>query len=215
MAITTLDPTQEASDFAARQERRKKAAELALQMGEEANKSASELESYKQQHLADMDKAGVAGRANIRASAAEGLAAAQAGGGAGGGSAYGALGQAGQTAGLQGAQFESGLAQQKSEFVTGMLDKAAQARQAGLGQQLEAQKFMAEQGSTTEDRQKRQAELDARVAKIIENNKGFFNDDEGTMYQQIMQLAATEDDSAMKTYLQTRANNIKNKTEDV
>lgn len=208
------DPTaQAATDWQDRQNRRKAAADLALKMGTDADQAASELDTYKKQHLADFEKAGIAGRAGIRGQAAEALANASAT--AGSGSGYGAMLQAGKQSGNDVAQFETGLTAQKNAFATDMMDKAQAARLAGTGQQLEAQKFIAEQGDTTSDRNTRQAELDTRIADIVKNNKGFFNDDEETMYQQIMQLANSEGDPAMKNYITQRATNIRYKKEDV
>jgi hypothetical protein len=209
------DTAQMTEDFATRQARKKAAADLAMQMGENAAKSATDFEAYKTKHLGDIEKAGIAGKQSIRAQAAEGLAAAQSAGGAGGGAAYGQSGDAGIKAGNAGAAYDLNLAGQKSAFETEMMDKAAAARLAGTGQQLEAQKFMADQGTLTEDRTTKTAQADAAIAGIIKNNKGFFNDDEATMYSQIMNLLATEDDPSVQEYIKMRANNIKNKIEDV
>lgn len=212
MAASWEDNTQAQQDYASAKSRRAEAAKLALQMGQSAQANAQALDKYSTEHMADFDKAGKVGAANIRSQAAESLANAQA---QGGNSGYGAMLQAGKQSGMDQANFQANLTGQKAQFQQGIMEQKAAAEQAGFGQQLEAQKFIASQGDETEDTANEQAQLDAKIAQIVKNNKGFFNDDEDTMAQQIMALTGTIKNPKLRDYVQQRAGAIKTGKEDV
>lgn len=193
---------------------RKKAAQKYMSLEGIGQKNVAALESKRGEMMGAFDQAETAGGNAIRRQAALGMAAGANQSGRFGRAGYGAGLQAGADSGFAQAQQGAAMAKMRSDADVGLTKEIGSmefgAAQAGA-QGLES---VAKMGTTAENQQKKQADYENQIAAIQKNNKGFFNDDEDTAYQQIMALLQFETDPAMRAYIQSRAAGIKSGSED-
>jgi len=199
------DPEGVARSEAARKELYRQQGIAAAQgMANQSLANATGLQTAGNDLLSGIDTATTAGKANIRAQGAEGLAAGAASGGNTGNAYAGAL-QAGLNSGRAQSNFGGQQALQRGQAELGIQEKVGDARSAAAAQQLEAIKFGKEAGSNAEDKQKKMADYTTRMQQILANNKHWYGDDEAQAQQQIEQMVATEEDPEIKAYFTDQA----------
>ena len=160
------------------------------------------------------DAATKAGITDMRAAGAQALAAAQAGGGEGAAN-YGAMLQNAATTGRGLSSFEASQTAAKTGAMQAAQNAALEAQaQAGGAQAAYAKEALAA-GSDEAERNALRAQAADQEATIIKNNKGAFNDDEQTMYQQLVAYAQTVGDPVVKQEIIDRAKRILSGAEDV
>lgn len=190
--MTDNDPTEQL--LTDKDALRKKALQAYMNVGKTA-----------EENVKSFDVAQKAGSQAIRSNLGQSLASAGFGAGRAGKAGYGASLQAGE----MGAQQESGM-------IADIAKQKAAAKLQAATAQTEGLESVAKMGTNVENRRKAMQDADAEINRIIEANKGFFNDDEATMAQQIRQLIGRyADQPDVQKYLEDRAGKIQSGTEDV
>lgn len=128
---------------------------------------------------------------------------------------YGAVLQAGQNQGINEANYIGAQGLAKTQAMQGAHEAALEAEAQAAGAQQAAKEYAYKAGSDEAERQALRTQADAKVSQIIKDNKGTFNDDEQTMYNQIFAYAQTVGDPTVRAELIQRANNILSGVEDV
>lgn len=190
--MTDNDPTEQL--LTDKDALRKKALQAYMNVGKTA-----------EENVKSLDVAQKAGSQAIRSNLGQGLAAAGFGAGRAGKAGYGAALQAGEAGAMQ----ESGL-------IADIAKQKAAAKLQAATAQTEGLESVAKMGTSTENKRKAMQDADAEINRIIEANKGFFNDDEATMASQIKQLIGRyADQPEVQKYLSERAGAIQSGSEDV
>ncbi len=190
--MTDNDPTEQL--LTDKDALRKKALQAYMNVGKTAEENVKSLDATQK-----------AGSQAIRANLGQGLASAGFGAGRAGKAGYGAALQAGGT----GAGMESGL-------IADIAKQKAAAKMQAATAQTEGLESVAKMGTNIENKRKAMQGADAEINRIIEANKGFFNDDEATMASQIKALVGRyADQPEVQKYLMSRAGGIQSGSEDV
>lgn len=154
-----------------------------------------------------------AGGNDLRAAGAQALAASQSGGGEGAAN-YGAMLQAAANTGRGIASFDASQGVAKTAAIQNAQNAALDAQaQAGSAQQAYAKEALAA-GSDEKDRNALRAQAADQEATIIKNNKDA-DDDESTMYTQLIAYAQTIGDPVVRQEVIDRAKRILSGAEDV
>lgn len=128
---------------------------------------------------------------------------------------YGAVLAAGQAQGVNEANYVGQQNLAKTQATTAAHEAALESQAQAAGAQQAANEYAYKAGSDEKERQALRTQSDAKLAQIIKDNKGTFNDDEQTMYNQIVAYAQTIGDPTVRAELIQRANNILAGVEDV
>lgn len=168
-------------------------------LAEGSRQSAADLEARR----VAAEQAGQAGLKDIAAQQANALAAGTAQG-AGGGSAYGALAQAGKQAGLTGAEYGKGLAEQQFQ----MTNAVGEANKEAGAQEMEAIKLEGEAGSHTSDVAKKVADYRKQAEAALATTKSFFWDDNKLGAQKIRALIQNETDPEVVKQMNAFADSV-------
>jgi hypothetical protein len=185
---------------------RQKAAQSYLGIADAARQQDTALTAAAERRIAEAERQGAA---DITRGSAEALAATQGTG----------MGRAG-LAGASQVAADAGAARGRLQVdVAGSREQAAQdsaqRKMDALGADQRAYEAIGEMGSSYENTASQRADIDARINSIVKANKGFFNDDEDTMHQQIAALITPDMPDELKEYVATRAFAIKKGKEDV
>ncbi len=208
-----ITPEQAAAEAARKEELRQRGVAQAKQLAEASGQTAVDLQARQAAAKEALAKSARVGTRSIAAGQAEALAAGTAAG-AGGGSQYGALLQAGQTAGMKGAQFQADLALQGTQQDLQFGKEIGEAKKAAAAQSLEATKLEAEAGSGTADKQKKIADYRSQAETAMQNSKGFFNDDEALAAKRIRALVENEEDPDVRKAIEDLARQVEDGSYD-
>lgn len=185
---------------------RQKAAQSYLGVADAAMQQDAALTAAAERRIGEAERQGMS---DISRGAAEALAATQGTG----------MGRAG-LAGASQVATDAGAARGRLQVdIAGAREQAAQdsaqRKMDAMGAEQRAYEAIGEMGSSYENTAAQRADIDSRINSIVKSNKGFFNDDETTMYQQIHALVTPDMPEDLKEYVYKRAYAIKSGQEDV
>lgn len=152
------------------------------------------------------DQALESGQRSIRADMGQGLASASFGSGRAGHAGYGASLQAAEAGGRSQADLFGDIAMKRAQGNLALTQGVNEANMQGAQAGFEGLNTIAKMGTEDENFRSTMKDVTAQVDGIIERNKGWLNDDEDTMAQQILALVPQyADNPKVQEYLKNKA----------